>query len=137
MRKILIALIGLIMISGCSIIIEEPVELYETPLNSIIDKFEKNESFMFTLGSSNCSVCPQFEETIDKFNSKQDTDILYVNLAKEDNTLARQLIDDYSPESFQGTPTTYFVVNGAIEEIVIGAVDYKTVLDAYNSTLVD
>lgn len=135
MKKILILIAGLLMLSGCSLLIEEDVRKDEN-LKEIIQKVDNKETFAFVIGSDSCPACKHFKENgLRELEKEKDTKLLYVDLDFLTKAEEQDLIDffkDNSIETVRATPTTYFISDGNNMSILEGSVKYETLVEEYD-----
>ncbi len=91
---------------------------------------ENKESFPLVIGSSTCSACAIFEPTMEKFISKYQVDVRYIDLSKlsldEKNYLGSSL-------NFESTPTTIFFEDGEQTSVYYRLVGSETLTDVVNA----
>lgn len=83
--------------------------LQEVKYKEVMEKIDNKESFVLLLSQTTCSHCMDFKPKLEKVANKYKVNIYYieVNLFDEDETKEFK-----SKFSFDGTPTTIFIING-------------------------
>ena len=105
MRKFLILIISLFIISGCSSN-KTYEEISYSDLNNMLDN---KEDFILFIGSDTCSACQIYEGTLNNVIEEYNVDVKYVDLSKLSDKDESVLTSEFP---ITGTPTTVFVVNG-------------------------
>lgn len=124
MKKILLFLIGLFLITGCGQ--RNYTQLSYAELET---KLNNKEDFVLVIGSSTCVACEDYEETMKDIMTKNDIEIFFLDLnalTDEENTKA------YSKFHVNSTPTTIFIKEGeetSTYNRIVGAGEYNDVLD--------
>ncbi len=122
MKKILLSLIGLFLLTGCGQ--NNYTQLSYTELET---KLNNDEDFVLVIGSSTCSACELYEETMKDIMSKNKIEIFFLDLnalSDEESTKA------YSKFHVDSTPTTIFIKDGeetGTHNRIVGAGDYDAV----------
>ena len=111
-RVFIIVLICLIILIGAVIAdrILSKSYLKEIKYEEVVEKIEKKESFVLLLSQTTCTHCMDFKPKLKSVADKYKVTIYYLetNLLSEDEE--NELKHKYF--SFEGTPTTVFVING-------------------------
>lgn len=111
--------------------------------NEITKKFEDGESFAFAIVDKDCSACQLYKkDTLIKFEEDKVGDIKLIEINKIDSREKdlmdlTDLIQIYLQGKFEATPTTYFVKEGQLVEVVVGAIDIEELTAFYNKYLGD
>lgn len=126
MKKILctIAILSLVLLTGC----KRYSGYSELTFNELQAKLENKDSFVFVIGSSTCSACAKYQETMKDIISDKQVEIFYLDL--------KQLSEEeyakvYSKYVIVSTPTTIFVKNGletSTYDRIVGAAGYSDVV---------
>ena len=94
------------LITGCGNKLKTYREVnYETLMNM----FEQKQSFVLFIGSTNCSHCDLYKETLNEVIKKYQINITYIDISKlslEENNKLKLFVN------YNGTPTTAFIENG-------------------------
>ena len=101
----LIVLVGAVIVD----LVLSKSYLKEIKYNQVIDKIEKKESFVLLLSQTTCAHCMDFKPKLERVANKYKIKIYYLEtdkLSKEENTELKTHF------SFNGTPTTVFVIEG-------------------------
>jgi len=129
-KKFFIFLIGFMFLfcTGCS---KNLSGYHEISFNEYKKMIENKESFPLVIGSSTCSACSIFKPTMEKFISKYQVDVRYIDISKlskeEKNYLGSNL-------NFESTPTTIFFEDGEQTSVyyrLVGSESLTNVINAY------
>lgn len=125
MKKILMIILPLLLISGCT-----SKEVYnEVSYKKLNEMLENKESFVLVIGSSECSHCESYKLTMKDVVDKYKITINYIDIFKLSDTERAKLNNKFS---YSGTPTTVFVEKGKEENAqfnrINGAKDYETIV---------
>lgn len=127
MKKVLILLttIMIVALTGCKYVGYKNISYEE-----LTTKLNNNESFVFVIGSRDCSACTAYKGTMEEIMKDYDVSIYFieiVDLNEEDGNKLR------SQFYYQYTPTTIFIEDGKEKttyDRIVGAADYETVKNA-------
>ena len=131
-KKALLAyiLIAVLLLSGCSAIIEEEIKdedyLNLVTLEEIVAKVDNGETFNFILGNDSCPACTYYKEQLVEFHKTEDYKFDYMtHNADTDMDLLFELMTEKLEDTTEGlaTPTTFFIVNGKLDNKVVGAIE--------------
>lgn len=103
-------------------------EISYTDFYNMIDN---KESFSLVVGSSTCSACSLFRPTMERFISKYQIDVRYIDLSKLSEDERNSLLSDLN---VQNTPTTLFIDNGkqlSIYHRLVGSASFSDVVDMF------
>ena len=111
-----------------------------TSLNYVeyLEKLDNKETFPLVIGSDTCSACKLFKGTMESFITEYQVEVYYIDISKlsEDEYNALK-----SQTSFDGTPTTVFIKDGALTSYynrIDGAESYSKVVETYkNNNYID
>lgn len=81
----------------------------EISYKQLNEMLENKESFILFIGSSTCSACAVYRETLNEVINEYNVDVKYIDLhalSDEDNVAVTNLFP------ISGTPTTVFITNG-------------------------
>lgn len=125
MKKVLLAILGIVLLTGCG----GKKGYTELSFNDLQLKLGNKESFVLVIGSSTCSACAKYEETMKSVIKSEKVEIFYLDL--------NDLSDDeyskiYSKYVIQSTPTTIFIKEGietSTYDRIIGAAGYSDIVD--------
>lgn len=137
MKKIILCLLAMITIAGCS---NSKVSVISAEQTS--QKFANKETFILVVGVTTCIHCKELGKTIDTFSKNHDVAFFKVNIDDEDPQevdgkkvrVDFEKLEDNYIGLVSGTPTTYFVVDGKIEFVMPGTVSneqLKTYVEKY------
>lgn len=91
---------------GCSGKLKTYTEIdYETLMNM----YEQKQSFILFIGSTDCTHCDSYKETLNNVIKKYQVNITYLDISKlsdEEHSKVKSITN------FTGTPTTLFIENG-------------------------
>lgn len=124
MKKILLYLIGLFLITGCG-----RANYTQLSYAELEAKLNNKEDFVLVIGSATCSACEIYEETMRDIMTENDIEIFFLDLdalSDEDSTKV------YSKFVYSYTPTTVFIKEGeetGTHNRIIGAGEYNDVLE--------
>lgn len=119
MKKILMCLIALLCLTGCT----SKIKYTQISYNDLENKINNKETFILVIGSSTCSNCTTFKQTIEntEVNKRVEMSYIYIDsLSDEDYAKL------YSKYAVNSTPTTIFFKDGketSIYDRIIGRVD--------------
>ena len=126
MKKILciIAIFGIMFLTGCG----KYTKYTELNFNELQAKLDNKDSFVLVIGSSTCSACAKYEETMKSVIKDNNVEIFYLDL--------QQLTDEeyskiYSKYVIISTPTTIFIKDGletSTYDRIIGAASYSDIV---------
>ena len=130
MKKIFMLMIVLLFVlMGCS---SKSGEINYVDVNQLNDKIENGDDFVLVLGLDTCSACIAYKPTLEELVNNKDLDIYYLQLKASWSDSAKQEVIDYFSDklnySIMGTPTTFFIKDGEIEDDIIGEVPYLEIL---------
>ena len=134
MKKILLGLTILILISGCSSIVKDDGKVKSTKIAEIKTKLDNKETFVFTVGSDTCPACKPIEIVIQEFNNK-DREVFYIDNSLEEKGTAKAFGDEYLDGSLSATPTTYFIAKGEVVKRLEGAISLEDFISTYNELI--
>lgn len=152
MKRILMSLSLCFMLFGCA---STPsyerntgmATLNNTEWETIMDRIEKDETFMFMVTYDECSSCEYFIENVlsdyirnhgfelNRVNFSNDSwerlksDVEKFILANPYTNEIKNLVDDYE-DGMLLTPTLYFVENGEVKDMLVGSEIKESELDA-------
>lgn len=111
MKKLLIALLGVLTLSGCF----GRMTTYKTiSFSTLMDMIDNKESFVLVIGSSECSHCASFKPKMEAFIKTNQIKVYYIDILKlseeEDEILNSHI-------RYTGTPYTVFMENGKVKKI--------------------
>ncbi len=81
----------------------------EVGYQKLMDMFDKKQSFVLFIGSTECQHCDLFKETLNEVIKKYQIRITYIDISKLSSEEEHKL---KSKINFTGTPTTVFIENG-------------------------
>ncbi len=82
----------------------------EVDYKTLMDMFEKKQSFILFIGSAQCQHCDSYKDTLNEVISKYQIKVNYIDISKLSVTENAKL-NVYV--NYTGTPTTAFIENGA------------------------
>ena len=103
-----ICLVILVVALGADLILSRSY-LKEIKYNEVINKIEKKESFVLLFSQTTCTHCMDFKPKLERVANKYKLDIYYLETDLLDDDTYTELKSYFS---FNGTPTTVFVING-------------------------
>lgn len=121
MKKIAIALmLVLLLLVSCG----STEVLSFSDGEEIMEKIENDESFVFIIGTSTCPACTQYKPVVEELIESKDVEVFYIESDKVDQEAVLELVENYLDNELEWTPTTYFVVDGEVNEVLPGALRY-------------
>ena len=129
MKKILVflSILMVFFVSGCG---KKFTSYHEISYEEYVNMMENDDSFPLVIGSSTCSACSMFKQTMDSFIKKYQVEVYYIDISKLSE-------DDYnllkSEVNFSSTPTTIFVENGKHTSVYYRIVGSDTMSNVINS----
>lgn len=125
MKKVLLAILGIVLLIGCG----SKNKYTELSFNDLQLKLGNKDSFVLVIGSSTCSACAKYEETMESVIKNEKVEIFYLDL----NDLSDEEYSKiYSKYVIQSTPTTIFIkegLEGSTYDRIIGAAGYSDIVD--------
>jgi predicted bacteriocin transport accessory protein len=121
------AMVALIFLTGCS----DSDKVYtELSYDELQTKLDNKDSFVLVIGSSTCSACAKYKETMREVVKDKKVEIFFLDL--------NQLTDEeyakiYSKYVVTSTPTTIFISEGletSTYERIIGAAGYSDIVQS-------
>lgn len=115
---------------------ESKVVTYTEP-GEVVDKIENKETFAFIIGNAKCSACNFYKENaLTQFVAEHDIKIDFVETYGIDENSENledfnSLIEKHLKGQFEATPTTYFIVDGKLENVIVGAMPYEDLVKNY------
>lgn len=139
MKRILIIIISLFMITGCGNKMYDNYKITKTgekntrvktftnlTYDEYSKKIENKDSFVILLWQTGCSHCEEFEPKLNKIISHYNLDIYGLNLAD----LTQEQYAKVKNKTFiQGTPTMVYIKEGRNSQKLVGSKDDKEVLE--------
>lgn len=134
-KRILVILVILLAVTGCSSLIVVDPANYVGP-ETVIELFENEDTFAFVVGDSTCPACNTYMKGAQKeLFEKDEVALHYIDL----NTLKdvdiesfTKLVQEHLSGNFEATPTTYFVVDGNVSQVKVGAIEYEELSSTYD-----
>lgn len=107
MKKIILILLGIMLLTGCS----SQLKTYnEISYSGLLKKVENKETFILYIGSSECSHCKEFKYTLDEVITEYQVKVSYLNIAGFSDSRYAKL---KNLVTFGGsTPTVLFIKSG-------------------------
>lgn len=147
MKKLWILLAGILMaviVAGCNGDKNDgPVDLsgnYVKP-GEIIQDIEDGKTFGFVIVDKECSACQAYKDgALQEFEKNKDGELRYIEIngiedKEEEFSDVLELIDEHLDGQFEATPTTYFFVNGLLESVEVGVMEYDELVENYNKNI--
>lgn len=108
-KKILIiALMALVLLSGCS-----KGRIVDKTAPELIKMFDDGQSFVMYAGTSNCGTCDEFRDILGQVLNDYDLTVYYLLADDYEDEDVKNLIYNYLYK-LQWTPTMYIVENGKV-----------------------
>ena len=151
MKKIIVLLLSLFLISSCSSRIKIDEKNHTEVLYDVIEqKIKDKETFVFYLGSDKCSSCDEYSKSLKNYFDKNNEDVIYYvdvfdNFSKgqkyehERTKLANICYELYGKDfNYENdalyTPTTFKVIDGEFVFSIVGAIKEAKIEDIFNMT---
>lgn len=128
MKKILTMITMLFLViglTGCS----KFTTYTELTYTELEEKLNNKDSFVLVLGSSTCSACAMYKETMEKVITDKQVEVFYIALDKLGDEDYSKV---YSKFLVLSTPTTVFIKDGVettTYDRIIGAAGYTEVVN--------
>lgn len=142
MKKFWVLLVGVlvtIIIAGCNDDTGKKADIsgnYVSP-GSVLEKIDNKETFTFAILDKNCSACQAYKTgALEEMESYKKGSIKYVEINGIDKDKVgvqdiQELISTHLDGQFEATPTTYFIKEGKLDDVVIGAVNFDKLREMY------
>ena len=128
MKKILIFVLCLVLLCGCS-----KDYITEISIDDLNKKIENKESFILYIGSAKCSHCKDYRPKLNEVVKEYNLTVYYVDISKLDNNQLKNLSKIIS---YNGTPATAFIEDGedlGIQTHIDGDVSKKQIISAFEN----
>lgn len=130
MKKIVLALVCVVMLTGC---FPAKTGLVETKAENVVAAIEEKDTFILLVGKTDCSACTDFKKVIDEFVTNYDVRISEVLIDKEvvknEETGENESPDFDALEQHigvvGGTPSGYFIKEGVVTGSFTGSISYE------------
>ena len=139
-KKILVLGVLLLIITGCSsLVVEDPV--FYVKADNITTKMENKDTFAFVIGDETCPACNAFMSGAQtQLKKEEGVALSYIDMDKLNDSEMSELatlVNGKLNGDFGATPTTYFVVEGKVEKVLVGAASYEELSEEYNKYIVE
>lgn len=132
LKKLMIFLCCLVLISGCSLFDKEKDEPIELTAKEVLEKLQdpKQNSFLLYLTTDNCYSCQEYQKVIDELEGEQPFEIYYLNIDvnEEDKDIKKALEElKITTGDYYNLPMTYYFYQGSLlpENIKDGYMEKK------------
>ncbi len=131
MKKMIALLLCLAALTGC---FPASSGVVHAGAKEAIAAFESKDDMILVVGKSTCGACEEFQKVLDEIVKNYDIRITEVYM-DDDPTVDEETGQKTYPEYEEleqyigvvaGTPTVYFVQEGAIKGVFTGSVSYDT-----------
>lgn len=124
MKKVVtLLMVGLsLLLTGCG---NKLTTYEEKNYEELMTMFQEKQSFVLFIGSSECSHCALYKETLNEVIKKYQVHITYIDVSKlsqEENNKLKAIVN------YTGTPTTVFIENG-VETSMYDRIDGNKPMD--------
>ena len=113
-----------ILFAGCS----SKLSTYTTiSLDEVYEKLDQKDSFILTIGSSNCSHCASFKPKMETEIKLYKVQVFYIDISELNEDEYKKFVQRMN---FTGTPTTIFFEDGketAMSNRIEGDKDIETI----------
>ena len=123
MKKLLITLLGILTLTGCS-----SNKIVDLTYNELEDKIKNKDTFILQITNDGCSACETFYPRFEEIIKDNDLTSYKVNLAK----LGNNMNDFNKMFNIKGTPTVIFINKGEEESTydrIYGAVNNDKIIE--------
>lgn len=127
MKKVLLVILSLLLLCGCS----SKNNLKEITYNDFKEKVDSRESFLLYINRTGCSHCENYEPVLIKALNNKNVIAYKLNLANltvsEENAVTKKV-------NLKGTPTLIYIKEGhsMIDTSLIGESTYENTIDFLN-----
>lgn len=134
MKKLAIFGLVAMLFTGCS---QTKGTIVEKNSTTVLAEVENKESMILVIGSTTCPACQAYDEVLKEFIKNYDITITELYIDKEEVTTVNvdgkdtqkrveleKLMDVIG--TVQATPTTFIIVDGKVEYVKEGMLDYRT-----------
>lgn len=134
MKKFLyILMVALLFLTACSKE-ETEGEITYVALEAYEEKLSSNDKFIIVIGNKDCGACKSYKPVLQEINKNKDLEIFYVQIddskwSSEDKTELMDITQEKLGVGITGTPTSFIVENGSLEEVAVGYLEYGEILD--------
>lgn len=130
MKRIFILMIVLLFVlMGCS---SNDGSINYVDVNQLNEKIENEDDFVLILGLDTCSACIAYKPTLEEVVNNKDFDLYYLQIKDSWSDSAKQEVIAYFMNeldyTIMGTPSTFFIKDGEIEDDIMGDVPYLEIL---------
>ncbi len=112
------------LFAGCS----SKLSTYTTiSLDEVYEKLDQKDSFILTIGSSNCSHCASFKPKMETVIKLYKVQVFYIDISELNEDEYKKFVQRMN---FTGTPTTIFFEDGketAMSNRIEGDKDIETI----------
>lgn len=127
MKKLFLLLFSFLLMSGCS----TKTTYDEVSYDELNDMLDDKKSFILFIGSSTCSACTTYKETLNLVIEEYNVDVKYIDLSKLSSSEDASLTSEFP---ITGTPTTVFIEKGDEEDThnrIVGNAKKSKIVDKF------
>ena len=117
MKKIIVLMIGLFLITGCSLNSKTSKTYKDISYDEYNEKLENKDSFVVLLWQTGCSHCEEFEPVLNDVVNEYDLEVYGLNMANLEPDQAEKV---KNKTFISGTPTLVYFKDGTNEEKMVG-----------------
>lgn len=128
MKRLLLSLVGIFLLVGCS----SGTSYKEITYNQFANKVKAKETFVIFIGSAKCSHCDDFKPTLSKVIEEYDLDVYYIDVSKVSEAQYKEIKEKVNLE---GTPTISYIEEGYCDEDnnLVGANTYEDTVEYFKT----
>lgn len=118
-KKILMILCCVLILSGCSLLKKQKNEPIELTPQEVLDKLQdtKQNSFLLYLTADDCYSCTEYQKVIESLQAQESFDIYYLKIdPNEEDEKVIKLLDEIeiTTGNYFNLPMTYYFYQGSL-----------------------
>ncbi|MBQ7892076.1 MAG: thioredoxin family protein [Erysipelotrichaceae bacterium] len=118
MKKLIVICSLLFVLFGC---MSEPVgSLTEISMQTFQEQVDSKETFIVLFSQTTCSFCKAYKETLKDYMKEHPLDVVYIEVDKEENTDAFDLLLEDKLDKLEYLPATVYVKDGEVVDFCEG-----------------
>ncbi len=128
MKRILLILMILLLLVGCTPKEETLGTYYTISVSDLMDKMDNGDEFVVYLGLSTCGSCATYKSVIEEYIKNYDTDFYYVELDNESEEMIELLGEEYL-KGIENVPVTFILDGKETLDRKVGIIEYRALKD--------